>query len=169
MLHPKLVVLILACDSRGRPNIMTAAWAMPVSSNPPLACVAISPRRYTYELIRESKEFTINVADVGMIREAHYCGTVSGRNVDKVSRLGLGLIPPSKINTPLLENALASLECSLYGEHEAGDHVLVLGRVLAAHARENFFHRTYDVSRARPLFHLGGDRYTTISGEELRP
>lgn len=164
LLHPKLVVLIVT-KAGGRVNIMTAAWAMPASVRPPLIVVSVAPSRYTYELVKASGEFTLNVATADMLKAAHYCGSVSGRSVDKVKAAGLSLMPSLKVTPPCLADAAACLECKLWGATPAGDHELLIGEVVAARAREGLFGETYDVSRARLLLHLGGNRYTTNSGE----
>lgn len=69
LLHPKLVVLVVSIGKDGRANVMPAAWVTPVSVNPPLVAVAISPKRYTYKLIKESGEFTLNPRDVLSVYE----------------------------------------------------------------------------------------------------
>ena len=169
LLHPKLVVLVVARDGDGRVNGMTAAWAMPVSARPPLICVSIAPKRYTYGLIKETGEFTVNVLTSDMVSEAHYFGTVSGREEDKFSRSRLTLLDGSKISTPIVREAAAALECRLYSEHEAGDHVLVIGEVVAAWAKPEVFTGTYEPDRISLLLHLGGDRYTCTASRVIRP
>ena len=169
LLHPKLVAIIVACDQQGKPNPMAAAWVMPVSVNPPLIVVAISPKRYTFELIERTQEFTVNIPSTDLIKETHYVGTVSGRSVDKVSRLGLKTIPAKRIKTPILADCIAALECEVYNIVEAGDHYLILGKVLTAYVKKGVFDRTYNLRRFRPLLHLGGDNYTTTIEEVLKP
>jgi len=57
--YPKMAVIVTA-SSKGKDNAMTAAWHSSISRNPPLYGVSISPKRFTYQLIAESKEFAIN-------------------------------------------------------------------------------------------------------------
>ncbi len=166
LLHPKLVTLVVSVGRDGRPNAMAASWTIPVSVRPPLLCVAISPKRYTLSLIRESKEFTVNVAGVDMIKEVEYLGRVSGRDEDKISKIGLELIPGKKTSTPVIAKAVAAMECKLHATYPAGDHQLVLGEVVAAYVRENCFREIYDIGRVRLLYHLGG-RYYTTSGDRV--
>jgi len=69
LLHPRPVVIVVSLDSNGKPNGMTAAWITPVSMKPPLITVSIAPRRYTYKLIKETGDFTVNVLDVNLVGE----------------------------------------------------------------------------------------------------
>lgn len=170
LLHPKLVAIVVAVDARGKPNGMTAAWMMPVSMNPPMICVAMAPSRYTYELIRRSGEFTVNILGVEHVKTANYFGTVSGRYEDKFARSGVGFAQSTRVRAPYLIDALGVLECRVVKEFRAGDHILVIGRVENAYVREGAFREdTYDVEAVKPLLHLGGDNYTTVSGEVLKP
>ena len=169
LLHPKLVAIIVAVDTRGRPNGMTAAWITPISINPPMICVAISPTRYTYELIRTSKEFTVNVLDSQQVKTSHYFGTVSGRYEDKFAQSGVRLAQSTSVRAPHLVDALAVLECKLEKEFKLGDHALVIGRIANAYAREGVFTQTYNPEKAKVLLHLGGDDYVTIADEMLKP
>ncbi|RLE62848.1 MAG: flavin reductase family protein [Thermoprotei archaeon] len=169
LLHPKLVVLVVTKDDE-KVNAMAAAWCMPVSVKPPLVVVSISPKRYTYKLIKRKKEFTINVMSLDKMREVHICGTISGVKVDKIERAGLRLLKSTKIETPGLEDAIAVIECTLFNSVEAGDHELFIGQVVAARVRsDTFVNGVYCIDKVRLLYHLGGDMYTTTSSEVYRP
>jgi flavin reductase (DIM6/NTAB) family NADH-FMN oxidoreductase RutF len=165
LLHPKLVTLIVTVGPEGRVNGMPAAWVMPVSRNPPLICAAISPKRYTYELIARAKDFTVNVMSVDFVKEVDYMGSVSGRDVDKFARVGLTLKESKTVRSPYIGEALACMECTLYQEYEAGDHMLILGKVNRALVGRGLFKNTYDPKSVKVLLHLGGELYTTTSSE----
>lgn len=163
LLHPKLVSLIVALREDGRPNAMPAAWVMPASAEPPLLVVAVSPRRYTYDLLQRSPEFTVNPVPFDMREAVEYLGSVSGREEDKLARSGLRLLPPLAGEAPCVEGALACVECTVWAQYPCGDHYLVVGRVRAARVRKDCWTgAVYDISRAKPLLHLGGDQYATV-------
>lgn len=166
LLHPKLTVLI--SSGNGTENVMSAAWVIPVSVHPPLVAVAISPKRYTYELILSSKEFAINVPSVNMLDIVDYCGSVSGRDVNKVASLGLTTLKPKVIKSPLIKGCAGFLECKFKEAFKAGDHFLVVGEVVRA-CSEDLFDEIYDVNKFKPLIHLGGDNYCTISSNIFKP
>jgi len=170
LIHPKPAILVISRSLDGRVNAMTAAWSTPLSWDPPLVCVSISPKRYTHKLIKESREFTLNVLGADLVKEADYFGTVSGRDVDKFKERKLTLLESKKVKTPHLAEALAVLECSLYKEVEAGDHTIFIGLVEEAYVKPGLMKDSrYDPRKAKILMHLGDDYYTTISDEVLRP
>ena len=170
LLHPKPAVIVVSLDSNGKPSGMTAAWTSPVSMKPPLISVSISPRRYTYKLIKETGDFTVNVLDVNLVAEAHFFGTRSGRRVDKFAESKLTAERSSRVKSPHIKEALAVLECNLYREIKLGDHILIVGEVLEAYVKPGAMKRgIYDPRVAKVLMHLGGVGYITISDEIITP
>jgi flavin reductase (DIM6/NTAB) family NADH-FMN oxidoreductase RutF len=74
LLHPKIAVLLTCVDREGKANIITLAWTMPVSIEPPLVAVSISPRRHSHKMIEEAREFVINVHTKEIVKETLFCG-----------------------------------------------------------------------------------------------
>ena len=89
---PMQTVLVTCNDKEGKTNIITLAWHTTISRNPPLYGISISPKRYSYALIKKSKEFVINFIPYSQVEAAQYCGTHSGRTTDKLCKTGLTLI-----------------------------------------------------------------------------
>ncbi len=155
LLYPRPVVLVSCVDLKGKRNIITLAWSMPVSFNPPMVAVSIGFQRESYRMIMESGEFVINVPSSKMVREVLLCGTLSGRSYDKFSKVGLTAVPARKVKAPVIGECIAHLECKVEKAVEAGDHMVFIGRVLEAYAEEEFVEQKKDV-----LLHLGGDKFT---------
>jgi len=144
--HPLVIVTAGDPDKPGRRGGMTAAWVSRVSWDPPLVAVAIAPERFTLELIRERGEFVINVVGPSL-REAAFgvFGSVSGRQVDKFERSGVRMVKAKSVTAPALADSVVSIECKLEKVVEAGDHAIVVGRVVDA----------YKMRDEKPLvFHL---------------
>ena len=74
---------MVTCGSMEKPNIITIGWTGIVNTRPPMTYISVRPERYSYELIKNSGEFVINLTTTGMVKNADRCGTYSGRNVDK--------------------------------------------------------------------------------------
>jgi len=162
LLHPKLVVLVVSIGKDGRANVMPAAWVTPVSVNPPLVAVAISPKRYTYKLIKESGEFTLNPVEATMLGLVEETGSTSGSEIDKFKAYGIESLTPLRVKVPCIRNSLACIECRVAAEYPCGDHSLFVGEVLAARVRRDAWKNSlYDLSNVRPLLHLGGEEYTS--------
>ncbi len=168
LLHPSLTVLLVS-KSRGKVNVMACSWITPVSEDPPLVAVAVGRESLTNQLIRESREFTVNIPPASMLSQVWKAGTTSGRRVDKVRELGLRLSDPRAVSTPVIEGCMASLECVVVREVEAGECTLFIGEVKAAYADRSLFKRgLWDLSKTDLLLHLGS-RYFTVPRERLQP
>jgi flavin reductase (DIM6/NTAB) family NADH-FMN oxidoreductase RutF len=126
-------VLIVAVDDEGVVNVMPAGWSMFASHDPPLYAVSVAPSRHTHGLIRSGGEFTVAFPGPALAEAVRYCGTCSGEDVDKVCGAGLEVRPAQRVGPPLLEGAVANLECRLVAELDTGDHTIFVGEVLAAH------------------------------------
>jgi flavin reductase (DIM6/NTAB) family NADH-FMN oxidoreductase RutF len=111
----------------GRRDLFTAAWVMQCSFDPLLLSLSINPENASYELLHASGGFTVNVLKAGQLELARRLGTRSGRDEDKLAGLDW---KPGRTGAPILQQALAYFDCELTGRHQAGDHELVVGRVV---------------------------------------
>ena len=120
-------------------NIITVAAMHMFSFNPPIVSVGICPPRYTYKLIKEEKEFGINVPTKDMIDVVEFCGTKSGAEVDKFEEFGLTPMKAKQIKSKLIAECPVNLECKVLKELDLqGSHVWFIGAVEAAHIDENY-------------------------------
>ncbi len=167
LLHPRPVVIVVTISNSGKVNGCTVSWITPLNLDPPTIAFSLSPKRLTYEYLRESGEATINVMDFNEVRKAHYVGTVSGREVpDKLVKAGFTLIGSVKIKPPSIKEALGTLECRVVGEMEFTDHNLIVCEVVHARVDEKLFVNGMWAEDAKVLLHVGGNKYTT-TGEHL--
>jgi flavin reductase (DIM6/NTAB) family NADH-FMN oxidoreductase RutF len=171
LIHPMPTFLITCAGKDGQPNAIAIAWLTPVSVNPPLLAFAVRPQRHSYDLLQENPAFVVNVMAYEQAVDVLFCGRYTGRNVDKFATANLTPVDAQAVNAPAIAEALAHVECEVEAKYEAGDHIIVIGRVVAASASpEALTEDGYrDIVAALPLFHLGGDRFTTTSGEISEP
>lgn len=159
---PQLVGLVTTLDSNGKPNIATFAWITSVSFDPEMIAICLSSKRYTYECIKYSREFVINLPTVGILKEVWFCGTHSGRDVDKFKETGLTPINSKQLNAPRVKECIAHLECRLTKSSEIGDHIALVGKVVAKSCDSGaIVDGTLDPTVVKPVFHLGGSKFTT--------
>ncbi|MEM0076926.1 MAG: flavin reductase family protein [Thermoproteota archaeon] len=132
---PSPLVIVTSGDPEDpkRRGGMTAAWVTRVSWDPPLLVVSIAPSRYTLELIKEAREFAVNVVGEKLEKVAYgIFGSKSGRSLDKLKESGVKFGRAKSIKAPVIEESIVVLECKLIKTVEAGDHVLVVGEVVSA-------------------------------------
>ncbi|HEX9917029.1 MAG TPA: flavin reductase family protein [candidate division Zixibacteria bacterium] len=147
-----LPVVMVSCQSKGGPNIITLAWAGVVCSEPPMVGISIRPSRYSFGIIRDSKEFVLNVVNEDLIRQADFCGSHSGRDVDKFKELNLTPIKGEKVKSPLIKESPINLECQVKDIIELGTHHLFLGEIVATHIDERYLdsNGNPDIAKIRP-------------------
>lgn len=116
MLNPVPAVMVSCADREGKPNIITIAWAGTVCTNPPMVSISVRPTRYSYDMIRETGEFVINLVTEPLTRACDYCGVVSGRDVDKFAKTGLTPIPVEGVSVPGIAESPVSIACRVVEE-----------------------------------------------------
>ena len=164
---PMPTVLVTCIDKDNKPNAITIAWHTPLSKKPPLHAVSMAPQRHSYSLIQESKEFTINFLHYSQARDAHFCGTHSGRKIDKHTNTNLTYIPAKKIAAPLIKEAYAHLECTLNNCMVVGDHVLLVGEVQNVTCdADAFSDDLLNTAVITPLYYLGNNKYVTLDRQK---
>jgi flavin reductase (DIM6/NTAB) family NADH-FMN oxidoreductase RutF len=169
LLHPKHTVLVSCIDRVGKANIITLAWSMPASIHPPLLAISIAPKRYSHELIEENKEFVVNVPTMDFLEATLFCGRRSGRIYDKFKETRLTPLPARVVQPPIIKECVAHLECKLHQQITTGDHTLFVGEILAAYANEGIFDGKYNLRKVKPVYHMGGDDFTTVVPEIITP
>jgi len=135
LIYPMNVVLI-SSSAEGRDNVMTAAWCFPLSAEPPLFGVSISPKRCSHSLIKKSGEFVINIPGAEFIEAVKICGENSGRDCDKFEISKLTKELSEKVAAPSIKECLASIECKVVDSFETGDHTLFVGEAVNIRKRK---------------------------------
>ena len=120
-------VYVIGVADGGQRDAFTAAWVMQVSFEPLLLALSINPDHASYPLLHSGGGFTVNVLNQSQQDLARRFGTRSGRDEDKLAGVPWHA---GRSGAPILEDALAYLDCELCGEMGAGDHDLALGRVI---------------------------------------
>jgi flavin reductase (DIM6/NTAB) family NADH-FMN oxidoreductase RutF len=137
ILNPVPAVLITSQNSEGKTNVFTVGWVGTACTRPPMVTVAIRPERLSYDYIKESEEFVINLPTASMTRLVDYCGVVSGRKEDKIEKLKLGLEASTKVAAPSLADCPVNIECKLKSITPLGSHDLFLAEVVSVSVKED--------------------------------
>jgi flavin reductase (DIM6/NTAB) family NADH-FMN oxidoreductase RutF len=128
MLYPIPAVMV-SCGAMEKPNIITIAWTGTVCSNPAMVSISIRKERYSYDIIKESGEFVINLVTKDLVRQADYCGVKSGREVDKFKEMKLTPFPSKTVAVPAISESPVNIECKVTQILPLGSHDLFLAEV----------------------------------------
>ena len=161
--YPKVAAIVTA-SARGKKNAMAAAWHSALSFKPPLYGVAIAPKRFTCQLILESKEFGINFVPFEIAELIASVGGSGGKELDKFHKFRIAEEKPLKTSVPILKDAYAAYECKLVDNETYGDHVWIVGEIVAVHFAKDIFTAkgALDLNKLNPALYLGAEIYATV-------
>jgi flavin reductase (DIM6/NTAB) family NADH-FMN oxidoreductase RutF len=128
----------VSVQHEGKKNIISIGMFAFFSGKPTLVGVGIAHSRYSFELVRKSGEYVVNVVDEKLMDAVRICGEKSGREVDKFELAKLTPVRGVKVKAPLIKESPVNIECKVVKELEVGDHVWFIGEVLAVHVREGY-------------------------------
>ena len=134
MLYP-LPAVMVSCQRPGeKPNIITVAWTGTVCSDPAMVYISVRPSRYSYDIIRSTGEFVINLVDQKLVRSMDLCGVKSGREIDKFEVCGLHGMPSETVAAPSIAESPVCIECQVSQVIPLGSHDMFLAKVTAVTA-----------------------------------
>lgn len=167
MLYPLPVVMVSMADKKGRHNIITIGWAGTVCTNPPMVSISVRPERYSYQILRETGEFVINLTTRELAYATDYCGVKSGRDVDKFRELKLTALPSKEVGAPLIAESPVNIECKVSRVMPLGSHDMFLAEVAAVHADEKYMDekQRFHLEKAEPIVYCHGAYL--VCGEHL--
>ncbi len=161
MVYP-LPAVMVSCGTINAPNIITVAWTGTVCTEPAMTYVSIRPERYSYDIIKKTKEFAINLTTRRLVYAVDFCGVKSGRDINKFEALKLTPAPAGKIKAPIIVESPVNIECRVTEIKPLGSHHMFLARVLAIHADREYVGRSgaFRLNMAEPICYSHGKYYT---------
>lgn len=153
---------MVTCSDGEHDNVFTVAWTGIVNTIPPKTYISVRPSRYSYELIKKSGVFAINLTTKETVRAADFCGVYTGRKVDKFERCHLTKVPASEIPCPILEECPITLECRVTDCIPLGTHEMFLADIVAVDVDEALINEDGKLclDRANLAAYAHGDYFT---------
>ena len=130
MVYPLPAVMVSCGASPEEYNIMTAAWVGTICSEPPMCYVSIRPERHSYEIIKRTGEFVINLTTEALAEATDWCGVRSGRDFDKFSACSLTPEPAAVVKAPAILESPISVECRVKEIVPLGSHDMFIADVV---------------------------------------
>ena len=152
---------MVSCGRDGNENIITVAWTGIINTVPPKTYISVRPTRHSYNIIKESGEFVINLTPAALAREADWCGIHTGAKVDKFKKCGLTPEAASAVGCPLISESPLSLECRVTEIIPLGSHDMFLADIVAVDVEEELVDKTgkLHLERAGLLAFAHGDYF----------
>lgn len=168
LLAPEPCVMV-SCGGmgEGESNIITIGWTGIVNTHPPMTYISVRPTRHSYNIIKESGEFAINLTPASLVREADYCGIYTGKKVDKFKQCGFDKEPASEIGCPIIALSPLVLECRVKEIIPLGTHDMFLSDIVAVDVDESLLDENgkLHLDRAGLSAYMHGEYYAL--GEKL--
>lgn len=166
ILAPRPTIIVTTENKKKQVNAAPFSFTMPVSIKPPLIAFASVSSHHTYQNIKETLEFVVNIPSEDILKKLWITGEKLPRGVNELEKAGLTQIPSLRVSPPRIAECVAHLECKVYWIKNAGDHCLIVGEVLHLHADERSLRNNLlDVERVKPILHLGGVNF--VIGDHL--
>ncbi|MGN0383150.1 MAG: flavin reductase family protein [Eubacterium sp.] len=161
MLYPLPVVMVSSADKAGNTNILTIAWTGTVCSDPAMVYVSVRKERHSYNMIKETGEFVINLTTEKLAFATDFCGVKSGRDIDKFEAMGLTREKAEYVSAPLIKESPVNIECKVTDIIPCGSHDMFMADVVAVHADDQYMDEKgrFDLAKANPIVYSHGEYY----------
>ena len=161
MVYPLPAVMVSCADKAGNSNIITIAWTGTVCTNPPMAYISVRPERHSYQMIRETGEFVINLTTKDLAYATDFCGVRSGKDVDKFAEMKLTKEAASVVSAPMIGESPVNIECKETEVKELGSHHMFLAEVVAVHVDDAYMNENnkFELGKAEPIAYSHGEYY----------
>lgn len=166
MLNPVPVVMV-TCEYEGVKNVFTVAWAGTICTDPSMVSISVRKERFSYDLIKKSGRFCINLVSEELTYATDYCGVRSGKNEDKFKAMNLEIENATNFDCPIIKKSPVVLECEVTEIKELGSHDMFLAKILSVDIDEKYMDETgrFDMQKCNLVSYSHGEYYKL--GEKL--
>ncbi|MBQ9305705.1 flavin reductase family protein [Butyrivibrio sp.] len=130
MLYPTPAVMVSCMREGEKPNIITVAWAGTICSDPAMLSISVRKERYSYDILKATGEFVVNLTSKKLARAADWCGVRSGREYDKFKEMNLTPLESQKISAPGIAESPVNIECKVKQSIDLGSHTIFIAEVM---------------------------------------
>lgn len=150
--------VMVSCGNMEKSNIITVAWTGILNTNPAMVYISVRPERYSYNLIKDSGEFVINLTSKDLVYATDWCGVKSGSKVDKFESMKLIKEKCNFVSCPQIKQSPVSIECKVKEIKELGSHHMFMAEVLSINADEKYIDENgaFDISKCDLVAYANG-------------
>ena len=161
MVYPVPPVMV-SCGDMENSNILTIAWTGIICTDPAMTYISVRKERHSYDIIKRSGEFVINLASSSLAKSVDFCGVKSGREVNKFKKLGLTPIPSRFVKCPSILESPVSIECKVKEIIKLGSHDMFLAEVLGVTVDKDYLDEKgrFNLNNANLIAYSHGEYYT---------
>ena len=153
--------VMVSCGDMENSNIITVAWTGILNTNPAKVYISVRPERYSYNIIKEKKEFVINLTNKDLAYATDWCGVKTGAKVDKFKEMHLTKEECQFVSAPAIKESPVSIECKVTDIKEFGSHHMFIADVMSIDADEKCINEkgSFDISKCNLIAYANGGYY----------
>lgn len=159
--------VMVSCGDPENSNIITIGWTGILNTIPPKTYISVRPSRHSYEIIKRTGEFVINLTPESLVEKADFCGIYTGAKVDKFARCSLTKEAATSLSCPMIAESPLSIECRVTEIVPMGSHDVFFADIVAVNVDDSLFDEDgkYHLERAGLVAYAHGEYYRL--GERL--
>ena len=157
-----LPAVMVSCGTMEESNIITVAWTGIINTDPAMCYISVRPTRYSYEMIKKTGEFVINLTTRDLAYATDWCGVKTGAKVDKFKEMKLTKEKANFVNCPMIKESPVSVECKVKEIRELGSHHMFVAEILGINADEKYINENgaFDISKCDLIAYSNGNYYS---------
>jgi len=161
MLYPLPAVMVSCGETPEEYNIITIAWTGTINSDPPMCSISVRPERYSYDIIKRTGEFVINLTTEELAKATDWCGCRSGKKYNKWKEMNLTPAPAKVVKAPIIEESPGNIECRVKDIIELGTHHMFIAEVVNVSVDDNYIDKdgAFSFAKVKPLVYSHGDYF----------
>lgn len=154
--------VLVTVKSRGVSNIITIGWTGILATNPPKTYVSVRPSRHSYEMLKESGEFVINLAPASLAPAVDYCGIYTGAKVNKFERCDLTETESKVVGAPTIAECPIAIECRVTEVIPMGTHDVFMADIVGISCDESLMDKNGKIhyDKADLLAYVHGEYFS---------
>ena len=154
--------VMVSCGTMKESNIITVAWTGILNTNPATVYISVRPTRFSYKIIKEKKEFVINLTTKNLARATDFCGVRTGEKVDKFKEMNLHKEKAKFVKCPIIRESPVAVECKVIDIKELGSHHMFIAEVLSIDADKKYINDkgAFDISKCDLIAYANGHYYS---------
>ena len=153
---------LLSCGTLEAPTTFTVGWTGIINTKPPMTYISVRPSRFSYELIKNSGEFVINLPSSNLVRTVDSCGVKSGRDIDKFKTFGITAEESFNVSAPSIAECPVSIECKVKQIIPLGTHDMFISDIVGISVKEDLINKNgrLCLDRAGLMAYIHGEYFT---------
>lgn len=168
MIYPLPALMVSCGETPDEYNILTVAWVGTICTEPPMCYISIRKSRHSYEIIKRTKSFVLNLTTKELAKATDWCGVKSGNDINKFEEMHLTPVDAEFVKAPYIDESPLCIECEVVEIKELGSHDMFIAKVVNIDADEKYINpetNTFELEKANLLAYSHGKYYSL--GEKL--